>query len=82
MTSRELDEIMIGRWPTVIRRAMVDGDEWTRNFVRSIARAYKRPGWMPSPRQEYFMRALLREMQAPAEADLFIDEEEENDTAA
>lgn len=81
MTSRELDAIMISRWPAVIRRAMVDGDEWTRNFVRSIARAYKRPGWMPTPKQEFFMRSLLRELNAPSEDDLFIDEKD-HDTAA
>lgn len=64
MTSRELDEIMLLHWPRILRRAMAEGDDWTRSFVRSIARAYKRADWMPTPRQEFFMRRLLREMRS------------------
>lgn len=81
MTDQELDEIMIHRWPGILRRTMAEGDAWTRNFVRSVARAYKRPGWMPSPRQENIMRALLREMRGPC-ADAAIFEEEGKDNAA
>lgn len=68
MTEAELDMVMVTYWPAVLRRAMVEGDDWTRSFVKSIARAYKRPGWMPSPRQEFFMRRLLREMRESGDA--------------
>ncbi|RWR07712.1 hypothetical protein [Paenirhodobacter populi] len=63
MTDTELDEILTLRWPAVVRRAMMDGDDFSRNFTRSIARQGKRPNWRPSAKQEYFMRRLLAEVQ-------------------
>lgn len=68
MTTTELDEIMILHWRGVMRRAMQEGDPWVCGFVRSIARAYKRPEWRPSPKQEYFIRHLVREARSPADA--------------
>ena len=82
MTERELDEIMILHWPGVLRRAMVEGDPWVQGFVRSIARAYKRRDWMPSPKQEFFMRACLRELRGQDDAHPELIEEEGSDTDA
>ncbi|GAA0303387.1 hypothetical protein [Rhodovulum strictum] len=62
MTDRELDEILTLRWPVLVRRAMIDGDKWTRSFVLSIARNGKRPNWRPTPKQEAIMRRLLMDM--------------------
>jgi len=81
MTDHELDQIMIHRWPGILRRAMVDGDDFTRGFARSIARAYKRPGWTPSPKQEHIMRALLREMRGPVGNPELIEEEGDDQAA-
>lgn len=77
MTEAELDEILTLRWPAVVRRAMAEGNEFARNFARSIARQGKRPGWMPSQKQEYLMRCALAEMR-PDGADQWapIDEED------
>lgn len=63
MTRSELDEILIHRWPIVMRRVMADGsDDWLKGFVRSIARHGKRPSWRPSPKQAQIMRRLVSEM--------------------
>lgn len=62
MTDLELDEILTIHWPALVRRAMIDGDEWTRSFAKSIARNGKRQSWRPTPKQEAIMRRLLREM--------------------
>lgn len=62
MTDCELDEILTTRWPRLVRRAMTDGDQWTQSFVKSIARAGKRPSWRPTRKQEAIMRRLLQEM--------------------
>lgn len=62
MTDAELDEILLHRWPILLRRVMVEGDDWSRQFVRSIARHGKRRGWRPSPKQAALMRRMLAEM--------------------
>ena len=63
MTDRELDEILILRWPIVMRRVMADGsDEWLKGFVRSIAKHGKRAAWRPSVKQEQIMRRLVSEL--------------------
>ncbi|MFC3057858.1 hypothetical protein [Paenirhodobacter populi] len=62
MTEVEVDQILTLQWPAVVRRAMAEGDAWSRKFACSIARQGKRPGWMPTPKQEFLMRAALAEM--------------------
>ena len=63
MTEQELDEILTHHWPLVLRRVMADGsDEWAKGFARSIARHGKRPGWRPSPKQEWIMRRMVAEL--------------------
>ncbi len=63
MTEHELDEILTIYWPRVLRRVMAsDGDEWARGFAKSIARAGKRPGWRPSPKQEFIMRRMVQDL--------------------
>lgn len=63
MTDQELDEIMILRWPGVVRRIMADLDasEFTKGFARSISKFGKKPDWHPSKKQERLMRTLLTE---------------------
>lgn len=60
MTEAELDEIMLLHWPGTLRRAMTDGDDWTRGFVRSIARAVGAcpDGWGSWPGSSSPARAL------------------------
>ncbi|MDF1716191.1 MAG: hypothetical protein P1U75_05905 [Antarcticimicrobium sp.] len=70
MTEGELDEILTLHWPSVVRRAMAEGDEWLQGFVRSISRHGKRPTWRPSPKQEQIMRRLVNELHAAPEAAL------------
>lgn len=66
MTDRELDEIMIFRWPMVVRRVMAEGtDEWLKGFVRSITKHGKRATWRPTDKQEQIMRRLLSELGTP-----------------
>lgn len=62
MTNAELDEIMIHRWPILIRWAMQHGDDFARDFTRSIARKNKRASWHPSLKEQWFMRRFLAEM--------------------
>lgn len=63
MTDRELDEIMLFRWPILVRQAMQEAsDPWAKGFVLSIARHSKRPNWRPTPKQAGIMRRLLAEM--------------------
>lgn len=61
MTSAELDEIIIHRWPLVMRSVEAGTDEWLKGFVRSIARHAKRASWEPTDRQEQIMRRLVSE---------------------
>jgi predicted metal-dependent peptidase len=63
VTESELDEILTLRWPSVVRRVMGDlkADAFTKGFVRTIARNGKRPGWLPSARQEWVMKLVLTE---------------------
>jgi len=76
MTEAELDEILTIRWPALVRRSMIDGDEWTRAFVLSIARQGKRPTWTPTRKQQEIMRRLLSELSRADEepCDLIEDE--------
>ena len=74
MTERELDELLTFRWPIVVRRVMADGDEWTRGFVRSIARNGKKPSWQPSRRQEQIMRRLVSELGTGADQEIDVIE--------
>lgn len=63
MNTQELDEILMFRWPIVIRRVMADGsDDWLKGFVQSIAKHGKRSTWHPSKKQEQIMRRLLSEL--------------------
>lgn len=62
MTDAELDKILIHRWPLLLRRVMVEGDEWARQFTCSISRHGKRSGWRPSVKQVAIMRRMLAEM--------------------
>ncbi|WP_306043857.1 hypothetical protein [Mameliella sp. MMSF_3455] len=64
MTARELDEILVLRWPLVMRAVMAGSDEWLKGFVRSIAKHGKRASWRPSAKQEQVMRRLLSELGA------------------
>lgn len=66
MTEAEFDWILTFRWPRIVRRVMAEAeDEWLMGFVRSIAKQGKRPGWMPSDRQEQIIRRLLIEYGEP-----------------
>lgn len=63
MTDHELDEILTVHWPCVLRRVMADGsDDWAKGFAKSIARNGKRPGWRPTPKQQWIMRRMVAEM--------------------
>lgn len=62
MTDLELDEILTLHWPRVIRRAMLDGDEWAQGFAKSIARHGKRQSWRPSPKQAHIMRRMIKDL--------------------
>ncbi|MEQ5870038.1 hypothetical protein J4E08_09000 [Sagittula sp. NFXS13] len=62
MTSAELDEILMHRWPLVMRAVMAGTDDWLKGFVRSIARHGKRASWRPTQRQEQIMRRLVSEL--------------------
>ena len=73
MTDNELDEIMLLHWPTVMRRAMAEGDDWLKGFVKSIARHAKRPSWHPSVKQAQIMRRLVAEVGRPPIDDGDID---------
>jgi hypothetical protein len=75
MTAIELDEILTLHWPRVIRRAMRDGDSWTRGFAQSIARHSKRPSWRPSPKQAQIMRRLVSELISVPQDDLEVIED-------
>jgi len=70
MTDLELDEIMTLQWPRVIRRAMVDGDEWERGFAKSIARKAKRASWHPSPKEAAIMRRMVRDLSSAPHEEL------------
>ena len=76
MTALELDEILITRWPGVLRAVMADpaADGFARGFARSIARHGKRRGWMPSQKQERIMRQMLDDYSTAHEADLMLIE--------
>lgn len=77
MSEAELDEILTVRWPALVRRAMIDGDQWTRTFVLSIARQGKRRSWKPSRKQAEIMRRLLADLaQHDGDASDLIDEQD------
>ena len=52
---------LLWHWPTVLRAAQVAGNEWARNFARSIARQARRPDWRPSPKQLRLMGLMVAE---------------------
>ena len=62
MTDLELDEILIGRWPALVRHAMIDGDEWTRSFAKSIAHQRKRESRRPATHRYSAIAGTLQEM--------------------
>lgn len=62
MTELELDEILTLHWGRVIRRTMVDGDEWAQGFAKSIARHGKRRDWRPTPKQAHIMRQMVSDL--------------------
>lgn len=62
MTELELDEILTVHWPGVLRRVMVEGDDWAKGFAKSIARNGKRPAWRPTAKQAWIMRRLVAEL--------------------
>jgi len=70
MTEQELDEILMVRWPSVLRRVMAGGDEWAKGFARSIARHGKRPKWRPTPKQEWIMRRMVSELGTAPEREI------------
>ncbi len=67
MTDGELDEILTLHWSCVIRRQMVDGDEWSQTFAKSIARHAKRASWRPSIKQAQIMRRMAAELRTAPE---------------
>lgn len=71
MTDLELDQILILKWPSVVRRIMGDpnADEFARGFARSIARNGKRQAWRPSPKQARIMREMVDQYGRFDEAD-------------
>lgn len=78
MTYHELDELLTLRWPGVVRRVMGDlnADEFTKGFVRSIAKHGRRATWLPSAKQEWVMRQLLAQYSDRQEADVDVIERE------
>ncbi len=74
MTELELDEILTVHWPGVLRRVMVEGDEWAKGFTKSIARNGKRPAWRPTPKQAWIMRRLVAELGTAPDAELEVIE--------
>ena len=74
MTDIELDEILTLYWPRVIRRAMVEGDEWAQGFAKSIARHGKRHSWRPSPKQAYTMRRMVNDLRSSADEEIEVIE--------
>ena len=75
-TSAEIDEL-VWKLGQRLRAGKISRDDWGHNFVRSILRHNKRPGWVPTPKQLYSMRRLVAELAAPNE-DL-IDDGGDND---
>jgi len=78
MTALELDEILTLRWPRLVRRVMGDlsADDFAKGFVRSIARAGKRPSWRPSVKQERIMRQMLLDYRTEPEPEIDVIERE------
>ena len=70
MTDLELDEILTLHWPRVIRRAMIEGDEWEQSFAKSIARHGKRPSWRPSLKQAYHIRRMVKDLATASDDEL------------
>lgn len=67
---RSLDELLWS-WPSVTAAARTD---WERGFARSIAKASKRRGWKPSPKQLQLMNRLVDALYAPNTALIEDDE--------
>lgn len=74
MTELELDEIITVHWGSVLRRVMTDGDDWSKGFVRSIARHAKRPTWRPTPKQAALMRRFVTELGTAPEKEIEVIE--------
>ena len=56
-------ERLLFHWPVVMHRATTD---FTRGFSASIAKASRRRGWTPSPKQLPIMRELVSDLFAYA----------------
>ncbi|MGA0613327.1 hypothetical protein [Paracoccus sp. KR1-242] len=52
---RSVDELLWS-WTSVIATARTD---WERGFALSIARASKRRGWQPTPKQHLLMNRMV-----------------------
>jgi hypothetical protein len=72
ITSSEVERLLF-HWPVVMQQANSD---FIRGFSASIAKASRRRGWTPSPKQLPIMRELVRDLftQAPGH-----DQEEDFD---
>lgn len=70
MTGLELDEILTLHWPRVLRRVMIDGDDWSQVFAKSIARHAKRASWRPSIKQAQIMRRMVSDLITAPEPEL------------
>ena len=58
----------VWRLGRALRMGRLSRDDWSFNFVRSVLRHSKRPGWVPTPKQLHAMRRLITELAAPDEA--------------
>ncbi len=58
ITPSEVERLLF-HWPVVMQQA--DSD-FTRGFSASIAKASRRRGWTPSPKQLPIMRELVRDL--------------------
>jgi hypothetical protein len=70
ITSSEVERLLF-HWPVVMQQATTD---FTRGFSASIAKASRRRGWTPSPKQLPIMRELVRDLFTCAP-----DQDEEDD---
>lgn len=75
MTDLELDEIMTVYWPRVVRRAMIEGNEWSQGFAKSIARHAKRLSWRPSPKQAQVMRRMVHDLRSAPNEEIEVIED-------
>ena len=63
-----------------LKAGRIEPGSWGFDFIRSILRHNKRPGWVPTPKQLYNIRRLVAELTEPA--DDLIDDGGGDDWAA